>query len=121
MIPTKQQLRIRRHNRLRALVKGSSSRPRVSVFKSNQYIYAQVVDDISRATLLSLSDMKLKPSATVEKGGIKERKAYALGESLGSQLKEKGIKVIVFDRGGFKYHGRVKAIAEGIRQAGITF
>ena len=104
----------RRHARIRAKIAGTASRPRIAVFKSNQYIYAQVVDDESGKTLLSVSDVKAK-------GGKKAEKALGLGESLAAKMKEKGLTEAVFDRGGFKFHGRVKAIADGLRKGGIKF
>ena len=106
--------RSRRHRKVRAKISGTSSRPRIAVFKSNQYIYAQVVDDESGKTLLSVSDMEVKK-------GKKSEKALKIGEALAAQMKEKGLLEAVFDRGGFKFHGRVKSVADGLRSGGIKF
>ncbi len=106
--------RIRRHEKVRAKISGTSSRPRIAVFKSNQYIYAQVVDDESGKTLLSVSDMEVKK-------GKKSEKALKIGETLAARMKEKGLLEAVFDRGGFKFHGRVKSVADGLRNGGIKF
>ncbi len=117
MKTTKSQKRIRRHNRLRAKVAGTAARPRIAVFKSNRFIYAQVIDDKTGTTLGYVSDYsgkKTKPTKALKTG-----KAKAAGEILGEALKKKGIDTVVFDRGGFKYHGRVKALADGLRDSGI--
>lgn len=108
----KQQHRMRRHKRVRAKIFGTVEKPRIAVFKSNQYIYAQVVDDESGKTLLSVSDMEVKT-------GKKSDKALKIGQALAAQMKEKGLLEAVFDRGGFKFHGRVKSIADGLRSGGI--
>ncbi|MEX2090796.1 MAG: 50S ribosomal protein L18 [Candidatus Paceibacterota bacterium] len=111
---TKQLNRSRRHKRVRAKISGTSSRPRIAIFKSNQYIYAQVIDDESGKTLLSVSDMETKK-------GKKTEKAFDIGEGLAVKMKDKRILDVVFDRGGYKFHGRVKAVAEGLRKGGIKF
>jgi large subunit ribosomal protein L18 len=111
--------RIRRHARLRAKVSGTASRPRVAVFKSNQYTYVQVVDDAAHKTLIGLNDEKMKGGGAPKEAGAKEKKAFALGETVAEKLKGMKIAEAVFDRGGFKYHGRIKAIAEGLRAGGI--
>ncbi|MBI2068948.1 MAG: 50S ribosomal protein L18 [Candidatus Yanofskybacteria bacterium] len=113
-IKKKQENRIRRHAKVRAKISGSAKRPRISVFKSNQYIYAQVVDDESGKTLLSVSDMEVKM-------GKKSEKALKIGETLAARMKEKNLLEAVFDRGGFKFHGRVKSVADGLRKGGIKF
>jgi|SRR3989344_6939700 len=106
--------RLRRHKRVRAKVEGTAAAPRVAVFRSAQHVYAQAVDDQVGQTLLSVNDLKLK-----EPNKIKS--SLRVGEMLGGELKKKGINRIVFDRGGFKYHGRVKALADGLRSVGIQF
>lgn len=111
---SKQLNRTRRHARVRAKIAGTASRPRIAVFKSNQYIYVQVVNDEAGKTLLSVSDIEAKK-------GKKAEKALRAGESLAAKMKEKGLSEAVFDRGGFKFHGRVKAIADGLRAGGIKF
>ncbi|TSC74386.1 MAG: large subunit ribosomal protein L18 [Parcubacteria group bacterium Gr01-1014_44] len=106
--------RIKRHKRVRAKITGTKDVPRLSVFRSSKHIYAQVIDDTAGKTLLAVSDAELKEAD-------KTKRSLRAGESLGEMIKEKGIIKIVFDRGGFKYHGRVKALAEGLRSAGIKF
>lgn len=106
-----------RHRRLRAKVKGTAEKPRVAVFKSNKFTYAQVIDDISGKTLISISDYAGKKVKAAK--GSKVEKASSNGKALAEALKKKGIETVVFDRGGFKYHGRVKALADGLREAGI--
>lgn len=105
--------RTRRHKRVRAKIKGTKEIPRVSVFRSAKRIYAQVVDDRAGQTILVLHDLELKENKT--------KNSLRVGEMLGEGLKKKGVAKIVFDRGGFKYHGRVKALADGLREAGIKF
>ncbi len=115
-----------RHRRVRAKIQGTASRPRIAVFKSNRFTYAQVIDDTTGKTLLNVSDYAGKPSsrgqaegkAKASKGN-KTAKATAAGQKLAEALKAKGINEAIFDRGGFKYHGRVKALADGLRNAGI--
>src|SRR3989344_4423972 len=98
--------RIRRHKRVRAKVLGADKRPRVSVFKSNRHIFVQFIDDKSGKTILSSKIVSGKKSKIK---GTKTEKAMKIGETLAEKAKEIGVKAIVFDRGGFKYHGRIKA------------
>jgi large subunit ribosomal protein L18 len=104
--------------RIRSKIKGTSERPRISVFRSNRDIYAQIVDDVSGITIASCSsrikDINSQAVSKVEKGRL-------VGQRLGEIAKEKGVEVVVFDRGGYQYHGRVKALAEGVREAGLKF
>lgn len=114
----KQENRIKRHKRVRAVIIGTTDRPRVSVFKSKKHVFVQFIDDKSGKTILSnkvVSDKKSKLK------GTKTDKAAKIGEVLAEKAKEVGIKEVVFDRGGFKYHGRVKAVADGLRKGGIKF
>ncbi len=106
--------RIRRHKKIRRRVIGTASLPRLSVFRSNKYIYAQLVDDSKGVTLASASDKELK-------GKNKTEKAKEVGVSLAKVAKDKKISKVVFDRGGFIFAGRVKALAEGARGEGLTF
>jgi len=115
-IKIKRKNRIRRHKRVRAVIKGTSERPRLSVFRSANHIYAQILDDARNITLLSASDINDKISDK-DKKGI----AFKVGEVLAKRAVEKGIGSIVFDRGGYNYHGRVKALAEGARKGGLKF
>lgn len=105
----------RRHQRIRKFLSGSADRPRLAVFRSNQHIYAQIIDDKSGKTLISQSDLKL-----AEKGP-KAQVAYEVGKKLAEKAVTKGIKTVVFDRGGFLYHGRVAKLAEGAREGGLEF
>lgn len=106
--------RQQRHRRVRAKMTGSSKVPRVAVFRSAQHIYSQAIDDASGKTICSVNDFKIK-----EKG--KTARSQKAGELLGEMIKKKGIERILFDRGGFKYHGRVMALAEGLRKSGLKF
>jgi len=106
--------RIVRHRRVRAKILGTAERPRISVFRSNKHVFVQFIDDAKKKTILSskeVSDKKAK--------GSKTEQAQKMGELLGKKAKEVGIKEAVFDRGGFRYHGRVKALADGLRAGGV--
>jgi large subunit ribosomal protein L18 len=109
---TKRRARIRRHARVRHKVTGTAQRPRLSVYRSNRHIYAQLVDDGAARTLASASDL-----ATGD--GDKRDRAKRVGLALAGRAKELGIETVVFDRGGRLYHGRVKAVAEGAREGGL--
>lgn len=112
--------RLRRKRRIRGKITGSSERPRLTVFRSNKHIYAQVIDDVSGHTLVSASD--LTPALLNDLSGKKKgEKAYAVGQHIASICKEKGIEKVVFDRNGFVFHGRIKAVAEGAREGGLVF
>lgn len=106
--------RVRRHARIRTEVVGSETRPRLSVFRSNKFIYAQVINDATGVTLASASDM------AVEKG-TKLEKAKAVGKLVAEAAKKANITKVVFDRGGFLYKGRVQALADGAREGGLEF
>lgn len=116
---TKKELRIKRHKRVRSIITGTAARPRVSVFKSNKYIFAQVIDDEHRKTILSASDMISKNKPKEKTKAKKSERAHKVGEALAVKMQEKNIKDAVFDRGGFKYHGRIKSLADGLRKGGI--
>ena len=109
--------RIRRHARVRQSVAGTETRPRLAVFRSNRYIYAQVIDDVSGSTVAAASsqekDLRGK-TLTVETAG-------EVGKLIAERAKDAGISSVVFDRGGFKFHGRVKALADAAREAGLEF
>jgi len=117
-LATKEGLRARRHDRVRRKVSGTSARPRLSVFRSNRHIVAQVIDDSTGRTLASASTLEadLRRGAT----GNKEA-ATAVGRLVAERAKAAGVTGVVFDRGGFLYHGRVAAVADGARQAGLQF
>jgi large subunit ribosomal protein L18 len=113
-------LRKRRHERVRKTVTGTLERPRLAVYRSLNHIYAQVIDDTAGHTVAAASDQ----DAEIRKEATKKKKtdvAGLVGAALGQRAKEKGITAVVFDRGGFRYHGRVKALAEAVRKAGVTF
>ncbi|MEK7526305.1 MAG: 50S ribosomal protein L18 [Patescibacteria group bacterium] len=106
--------RLRRKKGIRAKISGTADVPRLAVFKSDRYIYAQAINDAKGVTLVSASDKDMKT-------GTKIAKAAAVGEKLAELAKAKKIKRIVFDRGGFLYQGRIKALADGARKAGLEF
>jgi len=112
----KQQNRQRRHSRVRARIYGTAERPRVSVFKSNKHVFIQFIDDTKGRTIVSGKMVSGKKDKTK---GTKTDKASKTAEVLAEQAKEAGIKEAIFDRGGFKYHGRIKAVAEGLRKGGL--
>lgn len=112
--------RERRHARVRKSVIGTPDRPRLNVFKSLKGIYAQVIDDIDGNTLVSASTIDKKLRAQV-KGMKKLEQAKAIGKAVAERAKSKGISSVVFDRGGFRYTGRVKALADGAREGGLQF
>ena len=112
--------RIRRKRSIRKRITGTAERPRLSVFRSNKHIYAQVIDDVSGKTLASASSQTGVLSGGVE-GKKKTEIAELVGQTIASACKEKQIGTVVFDRNGFIYHGRVKAVAEGAREGGLVF
>ena len=111
--------RIRRHERLRKRVQGTPERPRLAVFRSAQHIYAQLIDDRAGRTLASASD--LEPSMRESATGTKVERARAVGTLLAQRAREAGLEAVVFDRGGFTYAGRVKALADAAREEGLVF
>ncbi|HIE33226.1 MAG TPA: 50S ribosomal protein L18 [Thermodesulfobacteriaceae bacterium] len=120
----KVERRIRRKKRVRKKIFGTPERPRLSVYRSLKHIYAQIIDDTRGHTLVSASSLSPEIRERWEelkKEGGKTAIARAVGELLGKRAVEAGIKKVAFDRGGFKYHGRVKALAEGARSAGLEF
>jgi large subunit ribosomal protein L18 len=116
----KKNARIKRHNRVKKRVSGTSERPRLCVFKSLNHTYAQIVDDVSGTTVLTVSTLSPDIREKIKNGGNIEA-AKAVGESVGKKALEKSISKVVFDRGGYPYHGRVKALAEAAREAGLMF
>jgi large subunit ribosomal protein L18 len=111
----KREKRVRRHNRVRSKVEGQSDRPRLAIFRANQHIYAQVIDDATQKTLASASSMELKSKAK------KSEVAAEVGTLIAKKAQDAKVKQVVFDRGGYRYHGRVKALAEAAREAGLEF
>ena len=113
-------LRLKRKKRIRKNLMGTSERPRLCVFRSSKHIYAQIIDDTQGITLASASTME-PDVRTDQKFENKVVAANFIGKRIGERASEKGIKTVVFDRGGFMYHGRVKAVSEGAREAGLDF
>ena len=113
------QARKNRHRRVRKRISGSAERPRLAVFRSNRHLYAQLIDDLGGRTIVSAStlDPALKPDA----GGNTTETAVKVGKLVAERALEKGVKTIVFDRGGFRFHGRVKALADAAREQGLSF
>ncbi|MDR2401137.1 MAG: 50S ribosomal protein L18 [Deferribacteraceae bacterium] len=112
--------RQKRHIRLRKKVRGTSARPRLAVFKSNRYIYAQIIDDNEGVTLAAASSLEAGLKSEFE-GKLNLKSAEAVGKLISLRAKGKGISTVVFDRGGFLYHGRIKALAEAARSNGLIF
>jgi large subunit ribosomal protein L18 len=110
----------RRQRRVRGKVSGTAARPRLRVTRSNAQIYAQVIDDVTGVTLASASTLDAEVKAAIKNGSNVEA-AKAVGEAVGKRALDKGVTAVVFDRGGRLYHGRVKALADGAREAGLTF
>ena len=115
-VKTKSQSRLRRRRRVRAKVRGTAERPRLSVFRSNRGIQAQVIDDVAGHTLAAVNwtEDDLKSLKSMDQ-------AKRAGELLAERAKAAGVESVVFDRGGYRYHGRVKALADGARESGLTF
>lgn len=118
---TRQQLRARRHRKVRARIIGTAKRPRLSVFRSLRGVYLQLVNDETGTTLVSVNSKedKVAGDAGERKGKVAE--AYLLGKALAEKATKEGITTSVFDRGGYKYHGRVQAVADGARDGGLKF
>ena len=113
------RLRVVRHIRVRKKVQGDGARPRLCVFRSLRHIYAQVIDDTTGHTLASASSLEAAGKGT--ESAAKLATSQSVGKLVAERAKEQGIKEVVFDRGGYKYHGRVKALAEGSREGGLVF
>ena len=115
--PNTNKQRMKRHKRVRAKISGTPVCPRLNVFRSEANIYAQIIDDTKGVTLVSASSLE----KGFEGAGNNCEAAAKVGEAIGQRAKDKGIDTVVFDRGGYLYHGRVKALAEGARKAGLEF
>jgi large subunit ribosomal protein L18 len=113
----RQEARVRRHMRVRKKVSGTPEKPRLAVFRSEKNIYAQIIDDVNAVTLVAASSL----DKDFEGIGSNREAAKAVGEAIAKRALDKGIKEVVFDRGGFVYHGRVQSLAEGAREAGLEF
>lgn len=114
----KRRRKIARHRRVRAKISGTSKCPRLSVFRSSRHIYAQLIDDESSKTLAQFNDLAQKSR---KKNTTKTMSAKEVGLNLGGEVLKKGFSRVIFDRGSYKYHGRVKTLAEGLREAGLKF
>jgi large subunit ribosomal protein L18 len=111
--------RLQRHRRIRAKVEGTATRPRLAVFRSSSHIYAQVIDDAAGGTVAAASTLEPALRGTLE--GTKTEQAKLVGKTLAERAQAKGIESVVFDRGGFLYHGRIAALADAAREAGLKF
>ena len=117
---SRNKLRVRRHDRIRKRLKGSAERPRLSVFRSLHHVYAQVIDDATGRTVVAASTRE-KAVADGLTSKASTAAAQRVGEIVAQRAKEKGVTAVVFDRGGYKYHGRIKALADAARSAGLEF
>jgi large subunit ribosomal protein L18 len=113
--------RKRRHVRVRAKVSGTQARPRLNVFRSSAHMYCQVIDDSAGHTLVAASDLDEDVRKRLGDSATKTERAKAVGQVIAERAKSAGISAVVFDRGGFLYHGRIKAVAEGAREGGLEF
>lgn len=116
----KNKARLKRHLRVRKKVQGTAARPRLNVYRSSKHIYAQLIDDVAGVTLASASTVDKELSGSIGNGGNVES-ARKVGELIAKRAQEKGVKNIVFDRGGYLYHGRIQALADAAREAGLEF
>ncbi|MCT4612761.1 MAG: 50S ribosomal protein L18 [Clostridia bacterium] len=112
--------RMKKHMKVRNKITGTAERPRLSVFKSNAHIYAQIIDDVARTTIVAASTMEKEINAKLENTSNKEAAAL-VGEMVAKKAVEKGIEEVVFDRGGYVYHGKVEALANAARENGLKF
>ena len=117
---SRSEVRVKKHRRLRNHLSGTAERPRLAVFRSNQHIYAQIIDDTVGNTLVSASTLQKDVKAELEKTSNVEAAAY-VGTVIAKEALEKGITTVVFDRGGYIFHGKVKALADAAREAGLEF
>lgn len=114
--PDKNKLRLKRHRRIRGKISGTAERPRLSIFRSNKNIYAQLIDDVAGVTLASASTLDENVS-----DATKVEQAAAVGKAIAEAAKAKNISTVVFDRSGYLYHGRVQALADAARESGLDF
>ncbi len=117
---SKSEIRVKKHNRMRNKIQGTSERPRLAVFRSNKHIYAQIIDDQTGKTLVSASTIEKAIRENIKNSSDIEA-ATTVGTEIGKKAVAAGINNVVFDRGGFLYHGRVKALADAAREAGLQF
>ena len=117
---SRQEIRVKKHRRMRNRLSGTAERPRLSVFRSNNHMYAQIIDDVAQHTLVAASTLEKEVNAELEKTNNVDAAAY-LGTVIAKRAIEKGINTVVFDRGGFIYQGKIAALAEAAREAGLEF
>lgn len=117
---SRSEVRVKKHMKLRNRFSGTAECPRLAVFRSNKHMYAQIIDDTAQNTLVSASTLQKDVKANLEKTNNVEAAAY-LGKVIAERALEKGIKDVVFDRGGYIYHGKVQALADAAREAGLNF
>ena len=117
---SRSKIRVKKHNRMRNKIQGTAQRPRLAVFRSEKHIYAQIIDDMTGTTLAAASTVEKEIASTLE-ATSNVAAAEAVGTAIAKKAAAKGIENVVFDRGGFLYHGRVKALAEAAREAGLQF
>lgn len=117
---SRQKVRVKKHNRMRNRFSGTAERPRLAVFRSNNHMYAQIIDDTVGNTLVAASTVEKEVKAELKKTNDVEAAAY-LGKVIAKRAMDKGITEVVFDRGGFLYHGKIAALAEAAREAGLVF
>ena len=117
---SRQKVRVKKHNRMRNRFSGTAERPRLAVFRSNNHMYAQIIDDTVGNTLVAASTLEKDVKAELEKTNNVDAAAY-LGKVIAKKALDKGIKVVVFDRGGFIYQGKIQALADAAREAGSEF
>ena len=118
-IPQRNNIRQRVHDRIRAKMSGTAERPRLNVYRSLNHIYTQLIDDANGVTIASASTVT--PKGTERKAGGNVEAAKTVGKLIAERAQEKGVKKVVFDRGGYLYHGRIKALADAAREAGLEF
>jgi large subunit ribosomal protein L18 len=121
ILSTRERLRKRRHVAIRRKVQGTPERPRVSVFRSNREIYAQIIDDVHGRTMVSASTLEKSAREQLAAAGNRVEAGKLIGKMLAEKARAQDIHEVVFDRGGYAYHGRVKALAEGAREGGLKF
>ncbi len=114
---SRQDARSRRHSRVRKRVRGTEARPRLAVYRSNRYIYAQVIDDVGGRTLAAASSLETE----LRSGSLNVGTATKVGSLVATRAKDAGVSAVVFDRGGFKFHGKIKALADAAREEGLEF
>ncbi len=117
---SRSEIRVKKHMKIRNRFSGTAECPRLAVFRSNNHMYAQIIDDTVGKTLVSASTLQKDVKANLEKTNNVEAAAY-LGKVIAERALEKGVKDVVFDRGGFVYHGKIKALADAAREAGLNF